>query len=409
MKLIKTQPLKGFRDFLPEEAITRDFLITKIKIVFEQFGFDPIETPALESAETLLGKYGKEADKLIYLFNDRGGRKIGLKYDQTVPLARLIAFYQNLPKPFKRYQIQPVWRAENPQKGRFREFIQCDIDIVGEKNLIAEAEIIVCALETAKTIGFTEITMIINDRKIFSNLEKTVIISLDKLPKIGEEGVIKELIGKGLTETEAQKLIKKIKNTKPTKNLINLFLLLKNYGLKEGKDFKFEPILARGLDYYTGPIFELISKDYLAGSLGGGGRYDHLIGQFTGKNQPAVGFAFGFDRLLEAAKEQNLIPQQSTKTKVLVTIFSNKLLNQSINIAQKLRKEGINTEIYLDSEKKLDKQLKYADRKRIPYVIIIGEKEVKRKVIRIKNMKTGEQKEISQEEIINFQNLISNY
>lgn len=409
MKLIKTQPLKGFRDFLPEEAIARDFLINKIKAMFERFGFDPVETPALEYAETLLGKYGKEADKLIYLFNDRGGRKIGLKYDQTVPLARLIAFYQNLPKPFKRYQIQPVWRAENPQKGRFREFIQCDIDIVGEKNLLAEAEIIICALETAKTIGFTEITMVINDRKIFSNLEKTVIISLDKLPKIGEEGVIKELIEKGLTKNEAQKLIEKIKNTKPTKNLINLFLLLKNYGLKEGKDFKFEPILARGLDYYTGSIFELISKDYLAGSLGGGGRYDHLIGQFTGKDQPAVGFAFGFDRLLEEAKEQNLIPQQSTKTKVLVTIFSNKLLNQSINIAQKLRKEGINTEIYLDSEKKLDKQLKYAHRKGIPYVIIIGDEEVKRKVIRIKNMRTGEQKEISQEEIINFQNLISNY
>ncbi len=187
------QPPKGFRDFLPEKSLQRNFLIEKLKTLFERFGFDPLETPTLEYAEVLLGKYGEEADKLIYIFEDKGGRKLGLRYDQTVPLARVVSQYQNLPKQFKRYQIQSVFRAENPQKGRFREFIQADIDIVGEKNLLAEVEIIAASLKIFKELGFKKTKIFINDRKNFENLDKKVISAIDKLEKVGEEKVIEEI------------------------------------------------------------------------------------------------------------------------------------------------------------------------------------------------------------------------
>jgi histidyl-tRNA synthetase len=391
MTRITPTTLKGFRDFLPGDAIARFFVIEKIKEVFEKFGFDPLETPALEYAETLLGKYGEEADKLLYLFEDRGKRNVGLRYDQTVPLARIIAQYQTLPKPFKRYQIQSVWRAENPQKGRYREFLQCDIDIVGERKIYADAEIISCALATAKQLGFKNVTMLVNDRSIFAGVDNKYIIALDKLAKIGRENVIKELIEKGMTNAEANNFMDNFEKKQPTPLLEELFKTLKNRGLQNGADFEFTPTLARGLDYYTGTIFELICEDYQAGSIGGGGRYDKLIGQFTGNNMPAVGFAFGFDRLLEAMKELELIPEKKTNTKILVTVFSADLLDKSYEIASALRKHNINTDIIINPNLKLDKQLKYADKKGIPYVIIIGPKEVAKNLIKLKNMKTGEQ------------------
>lgn len=399
---IQPKTLKGFRDFLPEDQLLREKVINIIKKTFQLFGFDPVETPALEYQETLLNKYGKEADKLLYLFEDRGKRKVGLRYDQTVPLARLISQYQNITKPFKRYQIQPVWRAENTQKGRYREFYQCDIDIVGEDSIIADGEIIITALTVLKQLGFKKIKMLINDRKIFKNLPKNYIISIDKLEKIGEEGVIKELIKKGLSQTEAKKLLLDLKNSKPNDNLIQLFQYLKNNGFEENKDFVFSPTLARGLDYYTGSIFEIVSNDYQSGSLGGGGRYDNLIGQFTGQNIPAVGFAFGFDRLIEAIKSLNLITNQKTITKVLVTIFSPDLFDQSLKLTNYLRSKQINTEIYLDKNTKLDKQLKYADKKGIQYVIIIGPEEISKKNVVLKDMKTGKQMTLSLDECLKY-------
>lgn len=402
LKRIIPQNLKGFRDFLPSEKILRDEVIQRIKNVFEKYGFDPLETPALEYAETLLGKYGEEADRLIYLFKDRGGREIGLRYDQTVPLARVVAQYPNLPKPFKRYQIGPVWRAENPQKGRFREFLQCDIDIVGETSVMADAEIIACALETIKNLGFAKAYMAINDREIFNNIDKKILISLDKLTKIGEEGVVKDLEKKGLKKNEAIEIINKIKKAKPSERLIKIFSLLKNNGLKENSDFIFQPTLARGLDYYTSIIFELITPDYSAGSLGGGGRYDELIGFFSGKNEPAVGFAFGFDRLIEAIKELNLLEKPQTKTKVLVTVFNQNLFEDSLMLTKKLRDNGINAEIYLNEQKRIDKQLKYADRKGIEYAIILGAEEKHRGIVKVKNLKKREQREIDQKEIVNY-------
>ena len=399
-KKIKPQNLKGFRDFLPGQALARTFVIGKIKAVFERFGFDPLETPALEYAETLLGKYGKEAERMIYLFEDRGKRRVGLRYDQTVPLARVISQYQNLPKPFKRYQIQSVWRAENTQKGRFREFVQCDIDTIGSKSLLADAEIINAALATVKSLGFKDAKMLINDRVIFADLPVGFITAIDKLGKIGKEGVVKELVGRGMEKVEAEKLIDSFAAKSPTPPLNSLFEMLGQSGLKKGVDFEFSSTLARGLDYYTGTIFELVVKDYQGGSLGGGGRYDKLIGQFTGGEVPATGFAFGFDRLVEAMEELNLLLKNSTATKVLVTVFSEELLAKSLDVAGEFRKNNVNAEVILESSLKLDRQLKYADSKGIPYVVVVGPEEVKKNVVKLKDMKTGEQKELTIEDCV---------
>lgn len=398
--MIKAQTLKGFRDFLPADAIKRQSVIGKIKEVFERFGFNPLETPALEYAETLLGKYGNEADKLLYVFKDNGGRNVGMRYDQTVPLSRVVAQYQNdLPIPFKRYQIQPVWRAENPQKGRFREFLQCDIDTVGTDSPLADAEIISCTLTAFKTLGFANPVMVLNDRRIFDDLglSKKEIIILDKLEKIGNDAVAKELKDSGTKDPNG--LLAILRDTLPTERLATIIAALERQGYVQGKDIRFNPFLARGLEYYTSTIFEVKIPDYSGGSLAGGGRYDKLIGQFSGRNLPAVGIAFGFDRLLDALEENNLLPTTPTTTQVLVTIFSPELLNNALTIAATLRTRNINAEMFLE-ETKLDKQLKYADKKGIPYVIVAGPDEVKRNVVKLKNMQTKEQQELSIAEII---------
>jgi histidyl-tRNA synthetase len=400
--MIKAQTLKGFRDFLPGAALARKFVVEKIRNVFEAFGFDPLETPALEYEETLLGKYGSEADKLLYLFKDNGGRKVGMRYDQTVPLSRVVAQYQNdLPMPFKRYQIQPVWRAENTQKGRYREFLQCDIDTVGTESPLADAEIIDCVLTVVKSFGFPKPIMIINDRTIFDTLRltKQEIIILDKLEKIGTDETLALLQSAG--RTNPKELLATLKNTKPTERLWKIIEALKRLGYKEEVDFRFDPFLARGLDYYTSSIFELKIPAYSGGSLAGGGRYDKLIGTFTGRDIPAVGVAFGFDRMVDALGELTLLPKTPTSTRVLMTVFSSESLGKALEITTLLRKKGISAELYPDISK-LDKQLKYADRKGIPYVIIAGPEEVSRNVVKLKNMMTKEQKELTIDGVIDM-------
>ncbi len=398
--MIKAQTLKGFRDFLPASAIARQFVMGKIKDVFERFGFDPLETPALEYAETLLGKYGEEADKLLYLFEDNGKRKVGLRYDQTVPLSRVVAQYPDLPKPFKRYQIQPVWRAENTQKGRFREFLQCDIDTVGTDSPLSDAEIIDCTLQAIAQFGFTGLTMVLNDRTIFDTLglTKKEIIIIDKLDKIGVDEVLTQLKDAG--RNDAKKLFDTLKASKPTERLWKIIEALKAAGYKEEVDFRFDPFLARGLDYYTSSIFELKCAQYAAGSLAGGGRYDNLIGQFAGVQMPAVGLAFGFDRIVEAMETLKLLPDTRTKTQILVTIFSSDQLGTALTITSRLRNAGLNTEVYPDADSKLDRQLKYADRKGIPFVIIQGPDEAARNVVKLKTMETKEQEELTIEALI---------
>jgi len=364
MNKITPKTLKGFRDFLPKEARKRAYVIEKLKSVFESYGFEPLETPSLEYAEILTGKYGDEGDKLMYKFKDNGGRDVALRYDQTVPLARVVAEYgEKLPMPFKRYQIQNVWRAENTQRGRFREFLQCDIDTVGTANINADLEIIICVAKCLETLGFKQFKILTNDRKNLKDIPKEAIIIIDKLKKIGEEGVKKELSEKGFDSSILENI--KISGKTPAIDLLVEKL--------EGKVI-FEPTLARGLDYYTGLIFEVEINGYSAGSVAGGGRYDELVGMFADKQIPAVGASFGFDRLIEAMNELNLFPKDLQTTKVLILNLPN-FEEKALEIANKLRENNINTEVYLDSNIEKGKQFNYSEKKGIPYTIVPNENE----------------------------------
>jgi histidyl-tRNA synthetase len=413
--MIKPQTLKGFRDFLPFEARKRQYVISKLKTVFELFGFEPLETPTLEYEEILSGKYGEEGDKLMYRFEDNGKRRVAMRYDQTVPLSRVVAQYQNdLPNPFKRYQIQPVWRAENTQKGRFREFLQCDADIVGPSSPLADADIITTAAKCIEILGFKQFKILVNDRENLkfakdiegiSEEENLMIIrAVDKLKKIGKEGVLNELIKNGFSKETAAKVMQEVELRKPTLYLSQIFEALEQLGINKNI-VEFSPTLARGLDYYTGLIFEIEIENYTVGSVCGGGRYDNLIGMFAGRQIPAVGFSLGFDRILEAMEELKLFPAElnNSSTKVLVTIFSEELKQQSIEICSRLRSNNINTELYLSEIKEkspLEKQLKYANQKQIPYVIIFGPEEKEKNVVTLKNLMNREQIQKPLDEII---------
>ncbi len=412
MKQLEPRNLKGFRDFLPTEARKRQYVIDVLKTVFESFGFEPLETPALEYEELLIGKYGEEGDKLMYRFEDNGQRKVAMRYDQTVPLARVVTQHQNeLPLPFKRYQIQPVWRAENTQKGRYREFLQCDADIVGGTSSLSDAEIVALAAKTIETLGILNYKIYINDRKnlqffingdVLSTEKNTQVIrALDKLKKIGKDGVNEELINNGFSQNDITFLLNDIENKKPTILLQEIMSNVTSFGINASK-IEFSPTLARGLDYYTGLIFEIEVDNYTSGSICGGGRYDNLIGIFSERLIPAVGFAFGFDRLLESMEQLSLFPTVLQTTKVLVTIFSPDLKDKSIEISSLLRINNINTELYLDENAKMEKQLKYANNKNIPYVVIIGPTEAEKNKIQLKNMETREQKEVTIEELISI-------
>ncbi|KKR76195.1 MAG: Histidyl-tRNA synthetase [Candidatus Curtissbacteria bacterium GW2011_GWD1_40_8] len=288
---------KGFRDIKPDLAKKRRAVINQIVDVLEEFGFAPIETPTIEFAETLKGKYGEE-ERLIYEFKDRGGRDLALRYDLTVPVARYVAT-NNPPLPFRRYQIGQVFRGENPQKGRYREFTQLDYDTVGSDSLEEDAKIIAAALKAVKAVGLKSSQIKINDRKNFEGVDKEVVIALDKLEKIGEEGVVNELTQKGLSKAKATAILQSMANKPLTDNLKSLFKILDEGGI-DSREYIFDPLLARGLDYYTGAIFELKIPSYGNLSIGSGGRYDNLIGMFSKRQIPAVGFSFGLDRLIEA-------------------------------------------------------------------------------------------------------------
>jgi histidyl-tRNA synthetase len=362
----------------------------------------------LEYQEVLLGKYGKEAEKLMYLFKDPGGRGVGLRYDLTVPLARVIASYRDLPKPFKRYQIQPVWRAEKPQKGRYREFYQCDVDIVGSPSPLADAEIIAIISDVLKALDFSDFKIRVNSRSVlFSSMEaagisrskwNTTIQSIDKLDKKPKEEVAKELIEKGFKNEQIKNIFKIITKAKPDDFLSKAI----NYAKKMGaKNIEFDPILARGLDYYTGPVFESIVKKPKIGSITGGGRYDKLLKDLGGPDLSATGTTIGLDRVADVIEELNLWPNlPKTKTQVLVTVFSPDLLSQSVKVADSLRENNIQVELYLDENTKLDKQLKYADKKGIPFAVIIGPEEAKNNKVTLKDLKSRTQELISAEELI---------
>ena len=399
----KPQTLKGFRDFLPQEARKREYVIDILKGVFQLYGFEPLETPALEYEEILMGKYGEEGNKLMYRFEDNGKRRVALRYDQTVPLARVVAQYgQELPSPFRRYQIQPVWRAENTQRGRYREFLQCDIDITGVDSPLADAEIIACALTGVQKLGFEKLTMNINDRMLFEGIDSTYLTVIDKLPKIGEEAAKQELVERGMEDTEVDAFLAKFSQMIPSENLEKLFEYLEKMGFVKDKDFTFNPLVVRGLDYYTSTIFELVDSENPSLSLAGGGRYDNLIGIFAGSTIPATGLAFGFDRLIETMEAKSLFPKDinAATPQVLVSIFSPEFSEESVKVSSRLRKSRINTELYPDETVKMEKQLKYADKRGIQYVVIIGPEEVKNNQITLKNLQSGEQEKLSMEDLV---------
>lgn len=427
---VEPRTLKGFRDFLPKEARKRQYVIDTLKRVFESYGFEPLETPALEYEDILLGKYGDEGDKLLYNFIDKGDRKVALRYDQTVPLARVVSQYMNsLPMPFKRYQMQNVWRAENTQKGRFREFLQCDADIVGIKSRTADVEIISVALDGLMALGFDKPKLKLNDRRVYDLLVKAVAslnknqkliddlskfnqtvnelaMSVDKLNKIGEENVLFNIQNNAFlkenlfTQNLADlKLLTDFLSLKEVTNPNRLSELLSPYLNDEDKSTLslivelietvqtnsviFSPTLARGLDYYTELIFEVEIDGYSGGSVAGGGRYDNLVSTFSNLPLPAAGFAFGFDRLMEAMDLLNKFPEEFITTKVLITIPNSELALVAFTTAQSLRIKKINTEVYLDEEASMEKQFKYAEKKGIPNVVVpLNENEVE---LRTKN------------------------
>ena len=397
------QNLKGFRDLLPQDKRQRDYILNKARAVAETFGFEPLETPTLEYASLLLGKYGEEADKLVYSFVDRGKREVALRYDQTVPTARILAQYRaQLPKYFRRYQIQNVFRADKPQKGRFREFTQFDIDIFNSQSPLADAEIIACTYFIFKSINYPGLKLKLNDREILFSVLKpfvnsqasvfSLIQTFDKLEKIGPDGVTAELIKKGVSLEAVKMILAQFAKVKPSENLTTIIDYVRAMGVP-AEAIEFVPTLARGLDYYTGMIFEIAVPQYLAGSLGGGGRYDNLIEQLSGIRTPAVGIAYGVDRMIEAAKQFNLFKAQTFGTRVMVTVFSSQTLKQSLEAAEFLRNNNISTELYPEMDK-LDKQLKYADSKQIPFCLIIGEEEAKAGKVTLKNMKQRTQQTV---------------
>lgn len=385
------QPLRGFRDFLPQEARERQWLKEKMVKIAEKWGYEPLETPTLESLELFKGEIGED-EKLFFQFEDLGGRKVALRYDQSVPTCRVIGqYFDRLTFPFRRYQFQSAFRAEKPQKGRYREFAQFDIDIFGVAQPEGDAETIAVTLETYLEIGFKKPVIILSNRDLMKGIPYEAIVAIDKINKIGEEGVIKEMNLKNIPVDQANKYLDFVKKLKPDETIKRIFKYLKSFGFSESM-YRFEPTLARSFSYSQGPIWEVLVSEYESGSLGGGERYDGMMNRITGLNVPATGIAFGFDRTLEAAKQLGLVPDFKVKSQLLMTIFSSDLLQSSIKMTKLLRDKDILTELYPDQSVKLDKQLKYADKKGIPYVAIIGPDEAENNTVTLKNLATKEQK-----------------
>ncbi|MEY2703613.1 MAG: Histidine--tRNA ligase [Bacteroidota bacterium] len=438
---------KGTRDFSSTEVSKRNYIFSIIKSNFEQFGFQPIETPTFENSETLMGKYGEEGDRLIFkilnsgdylekvdtqLLQEKNTKKLtskisekALRYDLTVPFARYVVQHQNeLEFPFKRYQIQPVWRADRPQKGRFREFYQCDADVVGSNSLWQEVEFIQLYDTVFTQLGLKGVTIKINNRKILSGIAEVIgasdklidfTVALDKLDKIGEEGVKKEMIQKGISAQALEKVQPLFSFTGTINEKIaklEQLLQASSEGLKGVEELQFicdalsilglqtanfdlEVTLARGLNYYTGAIFEVSAPEGVAmGSIGGGGRYDDLTGIFGLKNMSGVGISFGLDRIYLVLEELDLFPDTvTTKPQALFLNFGQNEAIYALQSISQLRSAGVRVELYPDASK-LDKQFKYAEKKGIPFVVLVGEEEMKNREFKLKNLATGEQKTV---------------
>ncbi|MCC6810731.1 MAG: histidine--tRNA ligase [Deltaproteobacteria bacterium] len=442
---MKPQVLKGFRDYLPEEMLPRSRLIAGIKRVFEQHGFAPLDTPALEYAELLLGKYGQEGDKLLFRFLDNGERDVALRYDLTVPLARLLGSNPEILPPFKRYHIAPVWRAEKPARGRFREFMQCDVDIVGVESMSADAEVIATGMEALHAIlgahdtleasqqrgGKPGFTVRLSNRKLLNGLclvlgvpdDRAVALfrTLDKLDKQGKEAVAALLTSEvGLDERQVAKTFEYLECPASPNDLGPLDryfagVEIAQQGLDEMRQvvqlleehrlshyLAIDPSIARGLDYYTGSIYETTLNGLDGfGSVMSGGRYDKLLDMFTGKATAAVGISVGLDRLLAGLIELKLLGSRASPTDVLVTVFSEETRRFSTEVASGLRKAGVCAELFLGQDK-LGKQFRYADRKQIPYAIVCGPDEVAKREVKVKTLASGDEKTIAADKVMSW-------
>lgn len=422
----KNQLLKGFQDFLPEVMIPRQRMIEKIISVFELYGFVPQDTPALEYAEVLLGKYGED-EKLIYRFQDNGGREVALRYDLTVPLARVVAMYRGkLPMPYKRYQISKVWRADKPQKGRFREFVQFDADVVGSRGPIVDAEVIAMMVDTMAGLGLQNFLVRVNDRGVLNGLAECAGVSneqrpslftaIDKLDKIGKQGVETELKLRGF-EPSVRTFVSRVVDATQTQDRFGametllgaseeaksamqklkiIFSDLRGRGMIESVEF--DPLIARGLAYYTGTIYETVLTDRPEfGSVMSGGRYDELIKKLGGPDLPAIGTSVGVDRLFSAMQSLGLLPKTQTNSLALIANLTGEDQTQYGQIAQRLRARGVSCEIYPDP-KKLLQQFQFAETVGIPFVLLLGEEEKKKNCVTIRTQLTRKQVQVSIEE-----------
>lgn len=455
MPSAKTQPARGMRDFLPEDVRKRKYVIGVIKDVYERYGFEPLETPAVENIETLMGKYGEEGNQLIFKILKRGVHEgsgeadLALRYDLTVPLARVVAEYRDkLPKFFKRYQIQPVWRADRPARGRFREFYQCDVDVLGSRSTVVEAEICGAASEVLTKLGFNDFCVRLNHRKVLTGilgvagvaLEKhdSALIALDKLDKIGSDGVRNEFASRGIAKAVGDRLLSFFSDlgslekaaeiaaedkavqalNKAVLGRIVEFVKDNELGAKGVDELqsildyaeplgisnrvKIDPTLARGLSYYTGAIMEINVKD-LAGSLGGGGRYDNLVGMFLGQDIPACGFSLGLERILVVMSERNMFSAQvdSSPADLMVAIWNEDSIVDSLRLAQELRAAGLRVDLYPEADK-LGKQFKYASSLGVPFVAVLGEEEAKKGLVAVKDMRAAQQLVLKRGEVAEF-------
>jgi len=414
--MARTEPARGMRDFLPEDVRRREYVIGIIKKVYERYGYEPLETPAVENIETLMGKYGDEGNQLIFKILMRGEHEasgkadLALRYDLTVPLARVIAHHQaKLPRLFKRYQIQPVWRADRPARGRFREFYQCDVDSIGSVSPVVEAELCDAVSDVLLELGFTDFKIRLNHRLLLTSLLNFVgipesehgsaLVSLDKLDKIGADGVIQEFRQRGLGSGLAEGLIKVLATStsgipmglaldetgqSALQNLTTILALIQ--GTPASDHVVVDLSLARGLSYYTGAIMEINVPD-LAGSLGGGGRYDNLVGMFLDQSIPACGFSLGLERILVVMGERGMFPPTlaTTPADVMIAVFDTADMSHAMRVAGALRGSGLRVLVYPDADK-IGKQIKYADSRGIPFVAILGSDEIANGTLTVKHL-----------------------
>src|SRR5688572_321025 len=424
--MTRTEPARGMRDFLPEDVRRREYVIGIVKQVYERYGHEPLETPAAENLETLMGKYGDEGNQLIFKILKRGEHEasgqadLALRYDLTVPLARVLAHHQSkLPRLWKRYQIQPVWRADRPARGRFREFYQCDVDFIGSTSPMVEAELCAAVSDVLIELGFADFKIRLNNRRLLTftlnlagipeSLHVSALTALDKLDKIGPEAVGDELLTRGVSADSATLLFtlmeygargtpigiaqapgaegqsfEQLLEEPAFQNLLEIMALVE--GTSAAGRVRFDPTLARGLSYYTGAIMEINVPD-LAGSLCGGGRYDNLVGMFLDQSIPACGFSLGLERILVVMGERGMFPPSlaTTSADVMVAVFEAKDMADAMRVAAELRTSGLRVLVYPDADK-IGKQIKYADSRGIPFVAILGSDEIANGTLTVKHL-----------------------